>query len=177
MFVIRKSLVAVLAVAVISTGIGGWKFPDLKSALKIQSTPEISKQAEAHILHGDKAGGGHLHGTGKPCKTEFPANWDADDIIANVRKVAANDNLPWKQQKNGYHVAAQTIDDVRVRVVLDEDKDGVVTAYPLDGKMNVCKTRSSGKKARNAKAKRPARAQVEETAQNTAPQKSYNFNR
>lgn len=177
MFVVRKSLIAVLAIAVISTGIGGWNFPDLKSALKIQSAPEISKQAQAHILHGDKAGGGHLHGTGKPCKTEFPASWDEKDILNNVRKVAANDNLSWKQQKNGYHVAVQTVDDVRIRVVLDEAKDGVVTAYPLDGKMNVCQTRSSGKKARNAKARRPVAAQVEETAQNTVPQKSYNFNR
>lgn len=177
MFTVRKPLLAVLAVAALSTGIGGWKLSDVKTALGIESAPEISEQAQAHILHGDKAGGGHLHGTGKPCKSEFPASWDEHDILDNVRKVAANDNLPWKKEKNGYHVATQTIDDVRVRVVLDEDKDGVVTAYPLNGKMNACNTRSSGKKARNDRTKRPATAQIEETAQNTAPQKTYNFNR
>lgn len=176
MFIVRKPLIAILAIAALS--LGGWKLSDIKSVFNIGSGPEISEQAQAHILHGDKMGGGHLHGTGKPCKSEFPASWDADDIIDNVRKVAANDNLPWKQQRNGYHVATQTVDDVRIRVVLDETKDGVVTAYPLNGKMNACKNRSSGK-ARSAQKKRPANtnAQVEMTEQTTAPQKTYNFNR
>jgi hypothetical protein len=35
----------------------------------------------SHILDGDRWGGGHRHGTGRPGKTEFPAGWDDKRII------------------------------------------------------------------------------------------------
>lgn len=178
MFMIRKPLLALLAVAAVSVGIGGLRFPDIKEALPVfPDGPEISEQAETHILHGDKSGGGHLYGTGKPCKTEFPEDWNSDDILGTVRKVAANDNLPWKQQKNGYHVATQKIEDIRVRVVLDKDKDSVITAYPLNGKTNACKTRPA-KKTRSVKKnpeKQPDMVKVDEQRLQTG--KTYNFNR
>ncbi len=100
--------------------------------------PALTRQSEIHILYGDDRGGGHLHGTGKPCKSEFPADWDKQDVIDNVKKIAANDNLSWEEQSNGYHVAEQMVDDIEVRVVLNRDRTRIVTAYPTNVQRNAC---------------------------------------
>jgi hypothetical protein len=42
----------------------------------------------AHILDGDKTGGGHRRGTGCQGKTEFCAEWDDDKIVHAVLNVA-----------------------------------------------------------------------------------------
>jgi len=60
---------------------------------QLTDEPLLTKQSETHILYGDDRGGGHLHGTGKPCKSEFPADWDNQEVINNVKTIAANDNL------------------------------------------------------------------------------------
>ncbi len=167
MFKTRKGLLGLIVMAAVMFGLGVWQLPQFSFG-----APAISKQAELHILHGDRKGGGHLYGTGKPCKTEFPQDWDEAEILGNVRRIAANDNLRWKKQKNGYYVASDMIDDVKVRVVLDREKDGVVTAYPINGKPNACNTNSS--KSAGRKAPSPAN---ENTAQGALPKKTYNFNR
>lgn len=111
--------------------------PSLSSSLE-EHDIKLSKSREIHILYGDSRGGGHLHGVGKPCKTEFPKEWDKTKVISTVKQIAANDNLSWEQQTNGYFVTQQTVDDVRVRVVLDREMDDIVTAYPLNGTKNPC---------------------------------------
>lgn len=100
--------------------------------------PRLSAAREQHILYGDRTGGGHLYGTGKPCKSEFPASWDAKDIIARVRETAANDNINWRREANGYHTAERMINSVRVRIVLDGEKDDIITAYPVNLPRNPC---------------------------------------
>lgn len=100
--------------------------------------PTLTAQAEQHLLHGDNRGGGHLHGTGKACKSEFPADWDAGEVIAHVKTVAANDNLDWEQQRNGYHVAEQMVEGTKVRVVLNQDRTKIITAYPTNVARNPC---------------------------------------
>lgn len=100
--------------------------------------PALTESAEQHLLYGDKRGGGHMHGVGKACKSEFPADWDENEIISHVKAVAANDNLNWEQQNNGYHVAEQMVQDVRVKVVLNQDRTRIVTAYPTNVKRNPC---------------------------------------
>lgn len=163
MFGSSKSLLVVFALIVGVLAYGGWKFPAISDALNIANGPEISKKAQTHILHGDNNGGGHLHGTGKPCKTEFPKQWDEAEIISNVRAVAANDNLDWKRQKNGYYVATDKVDDVKVRVVLDKERDGVVTAYPINVESNACNT-----KAKTAKSAKAAKTVVKKKPVKTA---------
>ena len=37
-----------------------------------------------HILDGDRWGGGHRHGTGRPGKAEFPASWDDEQTIGHI---------------------------------------------------------------------------------------------
>lgn len=100
--------------------------------------PALTAQAEQHLLYGDQRGGGHLHGVGKACKSEFPADWQADEVIAHVKRVAANDNLNWEQQNNGYHVAEDDVEGIKVRVVLNHDRTKIVTAYPTNVQRNPC---------------------------------------
>ena len=139
----QKGILAVILIAVIFAGV--WQWPGITASFKGDGVPQISEQAKAHILYGDKRGGGHKFGAGKICKTEFPKSWDEDAIIANIQKVAANDNLKWKKQKNGYYVAAEKIDGVRVRVVLDKERDDIVTAYPIHTKRSNCPVKVSAK--------------------------------
>lgn len=101
-------------------------------------TFSVSQSAEQHILHGDARGGGHLFGTGKPCKSEFPEDWDEEDVISTVSRLAANDNANWRQEKNGYYVSEQMQQDVRVRIVMNNDKTEIVTAYPVNVERNPC---------------------------------------
>jgi len=89
-------------------------------------------------LYGDHRGGGHIHGADQPCKSEFPKDWDAEDVIATVTKQAANDNLRWRQEDNGYHVSEKMHGNVKVRVVMDDDRSHIVTAYPVNQPRNPC---------------------------------------
>lgn len=107
-------------------------------AAATRQPPVITGLRRTHILYGDQSGGGHLHGTGKPCKSEFPAHWSADKIIDTTLRAAANDNIPWRQQENGYYVADVMAEDVRLRIVLNSDKSEVVTAYPINVQRNPC---------------------------------------
>jgi hypothetical protein len=98
----------------------------------------ISPERRAHILYGDATGGGHLFGQGKPCKSEFPKHWDEDTIIKEIELIAANDNLNWEQQRNGYHVIEQKVGTVNVRVVKGRENKQVITAYPTNVQRNPC---------------------------------------
>ncbi len=104
------------------------------------SAVELTQGRMEHILYGDNTGGGHLYGTGKPCKSEFPENWDSAQIIETVEQIAANDNLKWRKELNGYYTAEEKIDGIKVRVVLSDTKGRIITAYPVNVKRNPCDT-------------------------------------
>lgn len=114
--------------------------PPAKIAASVAAAPDpvVTAMRRNHILHGDRSGGGHLYGTGKPCKSEFPANWNAQKIIGTVEQAAANDNIPWKRQDNGYYVADIMSENLRIRIVLNQTRDEVVTAYPVNVPRNPC---------------------------------------
>ena len=112
--------------------------PPKSSAQENTSNINLSTRAEKHILYGDRSGGGHKHGVGKPCKSEFPKNWDDQTILSSVKKIAANDNLSWEQQNNGYHVVEQFHDGIKVRVVMGENRRNIITAYPVNVPRNPC---------------------------------------
>ncbi len=98
----------------------------------------LTEQRKQHILYGDSTGGGHKHGVGAPCKSEFPADWDDEKIITVVEKIAANDNLRWVQQNNGYYTGEAFEDNLKVRVVLGPQKQKVITSYPINVARNPC---------------------------------------
>ncbi len=131
----RKGLLAILLLIFFSGGFSWLDFQDHDDIV-------ISDKRRLHILQGDARGGGHAFGTGRPCKSEFPKEWSNDEIITHVQTIAANDNLNWEKQDNGYYTATQTIENVRVRVVLNKNKDDVVTAYPLNLGRNPCPART-----------------------------------
>jgi len=101
-----------------------------------RKAPVLDARHRRHILYGDAHGGGHLHGVNRACKSEFPADWSARDIIDTVTHAAANDNLDWKTQRNGYAVADTRKRSVIFRIVVDRRRNLVITAYPLNTPRN-----------------------------------------
>lgn len=101
--------------------------------------PTLTSARLRHITDGDARGGGHLHGTGAPCKSEFPASWTREKIARDIPLLAANDNLNWKESRNGY-VTADTVtaDGLKVRIVVDPQDNEIVTAYPTNVARNPC---------------------------------------
>lgn len=94
----------------------------------------ITAERATHILDGDpppSSGGGHIAGTGKPGKTEFPLGWGRPLILSNVQDVARNPDQP--PEKDGDRWVAYGVrDGVRIKVVLEPDGE-VVTAFPEGG--------------------------------------------
>ena len=143
MFGIRRGLLLIIIIAAFTTLLGSDVFLNKATLFigdliqgKVQTV--LSEQAKKHILYGTRGGGGHKYGVGKACKSEFPQDWNDGKILSTVEKIAANDNLNWKKQSNGYYVADEMVQGVKVRVVLNGNKSSVVTAYPLNGKRNAC---------------------------------------
>lgn len=109
------------------------------AAVTATNDPVLTQQRLRHITDGDARGGGHLHGTGAPCKSEFPANWTRDKIARDIPLLAANDNLEWKESRNGYVTAdSMTVDGLKVRIVVDPKDNEIITAYPTNVKRNPC---------------------------------------
>jgi hypothetical protein len=135
----RRGLLVILIALFFS---GALSLDKIARTLGLDGPVTVSEQSKAHILHGDETGGGHQFGAGRPCKSEFPKEWSGDDIIANVELIASNDNLPWRKQKNGYYTAEETVEGVRVRVILNGRRNDVVTAYPVNTGRNPCPRRA-----------------------------------
>src|SRR5260370_14892503 len=76
----------------------------------------VAPERAEHILDGDRWGGGHRHGTGRPGKTEFPSGWDDEKIIGHVLGVArAPDDPPVSQANRRWRVHGQR-DEVGITV-------------------------------------------------------------
>jgi len=149
MFGTKKGLLLILIILAFTYGgwslggVTGWFDKIISQRVNTLESPQnvaevISPRARVHILYGDQRGGGHMHGAGKPCKSEFPAGWDEEKILVTVSKIAANDNVRWQQQNNGYFTGHETVDGIKIRVVKDREGDDVVTAYPLNTPRNPC---------------------------------------
>ncbi len=116
----------------------GGSAPSPNPSYVSSDAPKLTARAKEHLLYGDGSGGGHRHSVGTPCKSEFPSYWDEDKILNTVEMIAANDNLDWRRESNGYDVAESTEDKVRVRVVVDPARNEIVTAYPTNLPRNPC---------------------------------------
>lgn len=112
--------------------------PESSTTESFNKASRISEERRQHILYGDATGGGHKHGVGAPCKSEFPAHWDDDTIIKEIDIIAANDNLNWEEQRNGYYVTEQNVGTLKIRVVKGREGNNVITAYPVNVKRNPC---------------------------------------
>ncbi|MGH3740362.1 MAG: EndoU domain-containing protein [Micromonosporaceae bacterium] len=80
----------------------------------------------------DESSGGHLHGTGRPDKSEFPPDWDEDKIVHEVIDVARRPDRVTKSYSGDSWLATGVRNEVKIRVVVREDGT-IATGYPLDG--------------------------------------------
>lgn len=114
-----------------ASGWDGVDAADRPAVEDIRMTPE----RRTHILDGDpgKNSGGHRHGTGRPGKTEFPADWDDEKVSRVLVDVARwPDEAPERQERNGNWVAQGTRDDVKVVAIVAGD-GRIWTGWPLPG--------------------------------------------
>jgi hypothetical protein len=122
-------------------GRGGW------DALHTPGRPpldalRIEADRAAHILGGDATGGGHRHGTGRPGKTEFPAEWDDATITGNIAAVARGPDSV-RQQVNGRWKARGERDHVGITVIINPD-GAIWTAWPQAGSPGVVRNPKEG---------------------------------
>jgi len=119
-------------------GHSGWDTVDAANCPPLDVL-RLSPERRRHILDGDAGGGGHRHGTGNPGKTEFPASWDDERIIAVLSDVARRPDQPPRQQEwNGRWVARGTRDDVGIVVVIARD-GRIWSGWPTPGSPGVVK--------------------------------------
>jgi hypothetical protein len=97
------------------------------------------EQRRVHILDGDQTGGGHRHGTGRPAKTEFPAEWGDDRIVDAILAIARHpDQAPKHQNWNDRWRVSGEHDGVRIFAIVESD-GGVWTAWPDERSPGVTK--------------------------------------
>ena len=81
----------------------------------------LSPERTTHILDGDKWGGGHRPGTGRPEKTEFPVSWDDSRIVDHIANVARSPDVPPVLQPNHRWRVFGERDDVGITVIVQPD--------------------------------------------------------
>lgn len=128
----RDSTADVVATDQVDTS--GWR------ALGVRDHPELpdlddiklADDRTRHILDGDgpgTPGGGHRHGTGRPGKTEFPADWPDDKIVSTVQDVARNPGEAHWQDFNGRWRVAGHRDDLQLTAIVLPD-GSIWAAWP-----------------------------------------------
>jgi RHS repeat-associated protein len=95
----------------------------------------VDDKARKHILEGDGPGkgGGHRAGTGKPGKSEFPASWSDNKILGTASDIATDPTVKFSPpDKRGYSTGERAVDGVNVKVVVDQGKGRIVSAFPTN---------------------------------------------
>jgi EndoU nuclease-like protein len=125
-------------------GHSGWDGFDAENRPALDAA-RVSPERRTHILDGDDTGGGHRHGTGEPGKTEFPAAWRDEKIIANALDVARKpDAPPIRQDRNDSWLCAGTRENVEVSVVIMRSGE-IWTSWPEEGGPGVVRNPRKGK--------------------------------
>lgn len=94
----------------------------------------VDEKGKRHILDGDKSGGGHRAGTGKPGKSEFPSSWTDDQILGEISDVATDPNSTTKPGRDGRTVTNGTRGGIDIEVITESGSKGgrIVTGYPTN---------------------------------------------
>jgi hypothetical protein len=99
-------------------------------------TIHVNSERATHVLDGDRWGGGHRHGTGRPGKTEFPADWDDKKVLGLVQDVArAPDGVPILQPNHRWRVQGER-DGVTIFAIVQPDGK-IWSAWPQEGSPGV----------------------------------------
>lgn len=123
----------------------GWDSVDATDRPSLDAL-RVSPERRTHILDGDadSNGGGHRHGTGRPGKTEFPATWDDEKIIASILDVARRPDKPPVRQDWNTWLCYGTRDNVEVWAVVEPSAD-ILTGWPEEGGPGVVRNPRKGK--------------------------------
>jgi hypothetical protein len=92
----------------------------------------LTPEAENHVLNGDSEGGGHLSGTGKPGKSEFPPGWTGGKIVGEISDVATDPNSATRPGREGATIVTGTRDCVRIRCIVGPTGE-IITGFPEKG--------------------------------------------
>jgi len=110
----------------------GWDSVDAEDRPKAEDI-HVSPERTTHILDGDKTGGGHRHGVGKPGKTEFPGSWNDEKIMSHVLDVVRRpDSAPVLQHRNNRWICSGNRDGVEVTAIVLRSGE-IWTAWPEEG--------------------------------------------
>ncbi len=91
----------------------------------------LDPKGETHVLDGDKTGGGHRSGTGKPGKSEFPSGWSDDRIKGEISDVATDPASSRAPGRGGREVVRGTRGGIDIEVIV-EPNGRIVTGYPTN---------------------------------------------
>lgn len=105
----------------------------------------LPPERAAHILDGDRWGGGHRHGTGRPGKTEFPADWDDERIIGQIVDVARFPDAPPVLQANHRWRVQGERDGVATTVIVHPD-GRIWAAWPEESSPGVIRNPREGQR-------------------------------
>jgi hypothetical protein len=119
----------------------GWQAPGVRDHPDLPDLDDVklTDNRARHILDGDgpgTPGGGHRHGTGRPGKTEFPADWSDDKIVSTVQDVARNPGeAHWQDFNSRWRVSGDR-DGLRLTAVVLLD-GRIWAAWPEAGRGGV----------------------------------------
>jgi Bacterial EndoU nuclease len=112
------------------------QFPEKPLSSSTQPCPHlITPDRAKHILDGDDTGGGHRAGTGKPGKSEFPADWSDDKILTEISDVATDPKSKRVPSWGGREIVTGTRDGIDIKVIV-KDGNRIITGYPTNVPQN-----------------------------------------
>lgn len=112
----------------------GWEAPGVAEDARRPDAESIhiDEDRRGHILDGESGSrGGHRHGTGRPGKTEFPADWDDDTATDHIVDVGRKPDTV-EMQDNGRWRAQGERDGVQITAIIRPD-GRIWTAWPEPG--------------------------------------------
>jgi hypothetical protein len=119
----------------------GWETADA-ARRPVPEAFRLSPERTTHILDGDVTGGGHRHGTGSPGRTEFPAHWSDDRILAAISAVARHPESVRLQWNERWRARGQS-GDVWITAIIRPD-GAIWTAWPEEGSPGVVRNPEKG---------------------------------
>ena len=111
---------------------------NIPNGINVNRLSRISRERQRHILDGDATGGGHGPGRGIPGKSEFPSRWSDRQVINYISDIIKDPRSRWTQQP-GKPVRWRiegTRNGVDIRVIVEPQGEGVITAFPTNRPRN-----------------------------------------
>ncbi|MCG7539172.1 hypothetical protein EXT48_18900 [Pseudoalteromonas sp. CO348] len=102
-----------------------------------ESTNLADDAATDHILDGDKNGGGHGPGRGKPGKSEFPSSWTDDEVMDAISDVATDPESTVTPAREGRSKVRGKRRGIKIEVITGNEQENgkIITGYPNDKKI------------------------------------------